>query len=350
MSTPFRRVKEAASGGASLRQEPYRLFFPLGILLAWGGILHWLLHAMGLLEDYRPVFHSIVQIQGFLTCFAVGFLFTALPRRAGAAPAAVWHLAAGALLPGAVSVAAWFQHWALSQFFWLGEVAVLISFAIACFRSRTGTSPLPSSFIWLPLSFAMGVAGSLMTGSLGVLGPAHYRVHDLGRLLLLQGLFIGLVLGVGGMVLPLITQGPQPRTSSHPGRNRRARQGHLLGALLLCGSFVVENFASLRGGLAFRALLLAVLLVAGARMDRWPALPGMHRRLVWLSAWMIPAGYLLAALFPAQKKAGLHLVFIGGFALLALSVGVHVVLAHGGYRRLLSGRPWQVPVYGGFLL
>src|SRR4029450_11771560 len=83
---------------------------------------------------------------------------------------------------------------------------------------------------------------------------------------------------------------------------------------------------------------------------RLPTLPGWHRRLVWLSAWMIPAGYILASLFPLQVKAGLHVVFIGGFALMALSVGLHVTLAHGGYTRLVSARPWQVPGDGGVLV
>jgi len=65
---------------------------------------------------------------------------------------------------------------------------------------------------------------------------------------------------------------------------------------------------------------------------------------------MLPAGYAVAALLPAQKKVGLHVVFIGGFALMALSVGLHVVLAHGGYERLVRGKPWQVPLYGGLIL
>ncbi len=65
---------------------------------------------------------------------------------------------------------------------------------------------------------------------------------------------------------------------------------------------------------------------------------------------MLPLGYALAALFPEQKKAGLHVAFIGGLAMLALSVGLHVTLTHGGYERLVRGRPWQVPCYGAFLI
>lgn len=70
---------------------------------------------------------------------------------------------------------------------------------------------------------------------------------------------------------------------------------------------------------------------------------------MWLAGWMIPLGYLLAAAFPLQKKAGLHVVFIGGFALLTLSVGLHVLLAHGGQARLVGGRPWQVPAFATLL-
>jgi uncharacterized protein involved in response to NO len=42
-----------------IAEQPYRLFFPLGLLLAWAGVLHWLLHGLGVLPDYRPVFHAI---------------------------------------------------------------------------------------------------------------------------------------------------------------------------------------------------------------------------------------------------------------------------------------------------
>ena len=51
---------------APWRREPYRLFFPLGLLLGWCGVLHWLLYGTGVLADYRPVFHAIAQVQGFL--------------------------------------------------------------------------------------------------------------------------------------------------------------------------------------------------------------------------------------------------------------------------------------------
>ncbi|HET6373237.1 MAG TPA: NnrS family protein, partial [Candidatus Polarisedimenticolia bacterium] len=164
------------------------------------------------------------------------------------------------------------------------------------------------------------------------------------------GMFIGLVVGVGGMVLPLVTRGEAVADAATTGRDHLVRAGHLLAAIALAASFWIEDRVSQSGGLAMRAgVTLAVLLIAG-KIYRLPVVPGWHRRLVWISAWMIPSGYALAALYPIQMKAGLHVVFIGGFALMAFSVGLHVTLAHGGYTRLASGRPWQVPVFSGLML
>lgn len=331
-------------------REPYRVFFPLGLVLAWSGVLHWLLHGLGLLQSYRPVFHAIAQIQGFLTCFAVGFLFTAIPRRTGTAPPARWQVGFALAAPVSCTAAAWFELWAWSQAIWILLVVLLVEFAVRRFLAAEARRRPPNSFVWVPISLAMGVGGSGLIAAFGILGPEYFKLHELGKLLLLQGMFLGLVIGLGGMVLPLITRGIGPPDAATTAGDRLARAGHVIGALLLAGSFWLESQISLRAGLGARAVLLLVLLLASGQIVRLPRLPGWHRWLVWLAAWMIPAGYVLAALFPAQKKAGLHVVFIGGFTLLALSVGLHVTLALGGHARLVRGRPWQVPVYGSLIL
>jgi uncharacterized protein involved in response to NO len=341
---------DAPAAAAVWRREPYRLFFPLGLALAWAGVLHWLLHALGLLPDYRPVFHSIAQIQGFLICFALGFLFTAIPRRTGTAPPAAWQILLAAACTVATVNCAWFELFGLSQIFWITIVITLISFAVKRFRSAQATRRPPNGFVWIPLSLAIGVAGSILIGAYGILGDDYYRLHELGRLLLLQGMFSGLIVGAGSMVLPLLTRGEGPPDGAATAKDRRARLAHLVAALLLAGSFWWEEAIDLQSGLAFRAVLIGWLLVVVAGIWRKPTIPGWHRRLVWLSAWAIPLGYTLAAIFPAQKKAGLHVVFIGGFAMMALSVGLHVTLAHGGHQKLARGRPWQVLLCGGFLL
>jgi uncharacterized protein involved in response to NO len=332
------------------RREPYRVFFPLGVLLAWGGVLHWLLHAVGVLEHYQPVFHAVTQIQGFLMSFAVGFLFTAIPRRTGTGPPAIWEMAIGIAAPLGTAVSAWQQRWALSQACWLVLLGAVLAFALRRFTSEDAARRPPNSFMWVPLAFLMGLAGSILIGIAGMRGPEFFWYHDLGRLFLLQGMFLGLVAGVGGMVLPLITRGESSVDAGSGRRDRSERGGHVAAAVLIAGSFWIENSGWPRFAALLRAAVMAAELWFAARLGRPPSVPGWHRRLVWLAAWLIPAGYVLMALFPLQRAAGLHVVFIGGFALLTFSVALHVTLAHGGYSDLVRGRPWQVAAYGGLFL
>src|SRR5207237_10323488 len=97
-----------SAAGSIWRREPYRLLFPLGVLLAWAGVLHWFLLATGVFSEYRSIFHAFAQIEGFMTCFAVGFLFTLIPRRTATAPPASWQMAFATSPPLAVTVCAWF--------------------------------------------------------------------------------------------------------------------------------------------------------------------------------------------------------------------------------------------------
>jgi uncharacterized protein involved in response to NO len=332
------------------RREPYRVFFPLGIVLAWSGVLHWQFHALGWLPDYRPVFHAITQIQGFMISFALGFLFTAIPRRTGTAPPAAWQMIVCAAAAAGTTIAAWWQRWAISQICWVALVTVLLVFAISRMRGGAGSRRVPNSFVWIPISFVVGLVGSFLIGTYGIFGPQAFHLHELGKLILLQGTFVGLVTGVGGMILPLLTRGEGPPDGSTSGADRATRLAHVGAAVVLLASFWLENYRSLRGGLLLRVAVILVVLVAGSRLWRLPTVPGWHRWLVWLSAWMIPAGYVVAALFPDQKKAGLHVMFIGGFALMAFAVGLHVSLVHGGAERLARGHPWQVPVFGALLI
>src|ERR1035437_201255 len=77
-----------------IRNGPYRLLFPLGVLCGLIGVGHWMLWSIGWLAESHSFFHASMQVQGFLTCFVVGFLMTALPRFLGAPPARLGEVAA----------------------------------------------------------------------------------------------------------------------------------------------------------------------------------------------------------------------------------------------------------------
>jgi uncharacterized protein involved in response to NO len=320
------------------RREPYRIFFPLGALLTWAAVSHWLLLALRFTDTYLSIFHAMTQVQGFLTCYAVGFLFTFIPRRTGTSPPAPWQMAVAIAAPVMTSALAFTEHWAASQLPWIILLLTVVGFAARRARSAGGARRGAPSFVWVPLTLVIALLATLLTGAAAA-GAELMWLHDLGRSVVLQGTFTGLALGIGSMLIPVITRGEPPR-ELRPGEVRRTRAWHLVAAAVFFAAFWVEARLSVRAGFALRAASSAAVLWFAARAWRRPTLPGLHRRLILIAVWCIPAGNALVALFPEYRQAGLHVLFIGGFALLTLVVSAHVALTHGGRAELLRGRPW----------
>src|SRR5215471_20977347 len=63
--------------------DPYRIFFPLGIVLGAIGVSIWPLYYYGFTEGYSGRARAFVQTDGFLYAFIAGFLLTAVPRFTG---------------------------------------------------------------------------------------------------------------------------------------------------------------------------------------------------------------------------------------------------------------------------
>jgi uncharacterized protein involved in response to NO len=341
-------ANEALQAAPWWRREPYALFFPLGILLSWAGVGRWLTFALsGTNEDYLAVyiFHGMAQIQGFLLCFAMGFLFTMIPRRTGTSPPSNLEIGVGLAAPVATVAAAWAQSWALSQIGWLAACVLLIAFVVRRFVSTRARRRPPVSFVWIPVALLLGLAGSVVTGAGGALGGRWMALHDLGQQLVFQGVFVSLVLGVGSLALPMMTRGVAPADAGTSRRDAIVLLLHLSAAALLVASFFLQR-VSVGWGCGLRAAVIAAELTFGMELWRLPTLEGWNRWLIWISAWCLPAGFALAAMFPGYYQAGLHISFLGGFAMLTLAVSTHVVLGHGDRSDLLNGNPWPVAAIG----
>jgi uncharacterized protein involved in response to NO len=320
------------------RREPYRILFPLGAALAVVAVLPFALRGVG--GGSLALFHSVAQIQGFLTCFVVGFLFTFVPRRTGTAPPAAWELGAATALPVSAVASAWANAAVLPHVLWLALVAVVLAFTVRRLRSAPARGRVPAVFAWVPLSLLAGGAGAALTAWAPYLGgTAGAHGWAIGRGLLTQALVAGLVLGVGGFLVPQLTRGEAPPEVADAGSVRRAAWLHVAGAAVFLASFPLEVLVDVRAGVGLRALVATAVLLFVARLHRPPTLPGLHRRLVWLGAWLVPIGFWMGALVPRLRGAALHVLFVGGFAQLTLAVATHVVLSHGGRPERLVESP-----------
>ncbi|HET6406863.1 MAG TPA: NnrS family protein, partial [Chthoniobacteraceae bacterium] len=67
-------------------EEPFRVFFPLGLAYGLVGLILWPLFIWGVILQYPGLMHARVMVEGFMGAFIIGFLGTAGPRLLGANP------------------------------------------------------------------------------------------------------------------------------------------------------------------------------------------------------------------------------------------------------------------------
>lgn len=333
-----------------LRSEPFRLFFPLGVLLGWVGVGHWLLYAIGVADSYSCVRHGLLQTQAFLMAFAMGFLWTALPRRLSAPAASSLEigLATTALVATTVLLVA--DRWVLAEFGYLALFGMLLQFAVRRFANGSAHRRPPAAFVLVALGAAQGIAGAtLIVARLSFEAPAW--TTSFGALLVEQGVFLCFVMGIGGLVLPLMGGAAPPADLGSSPRETWKAFGYLALGLTLFASLVAEQLGAPREGQIVRGLTVAVGLGIGGGAWRLPAKPGLHRRLVWLAAWLTPTGLLVAGLFPDYRVPALHILFIGGFSLMTFGVATHVSLSHIGSGEAALGSPrWVMALAVGIVL
>jgi uncharacterized protein involved in response to NO len=318
---------------ASAPPEPYRLFFPLGIVLGLLGVSVWPLYALGLGIAPSAGGHVGLQIQGFVLAFSLGFLLTALPKFLGSPPVRLRSQVALALAVVVSAAGFWTDRPVLGEG---GFVAALLGLAAVMagrFRGRSASPPEP--FVAVLLGLGAGMAGGLIK-----LGIALHIVDPglmvLGRRLLSEGMILLFVIGIGGKLGPLLL--------GYSTRTPNARWTHGTAALLVLGSIVAQYGFGLEAAAWVRAI--AVVAVSALNVRFW-RLPVVRSALTWgvfLAHWMLMAGLVLSAALPQYRVEALHLVFVGGFSILILAIAMRVVLAHGGYPLEWEQRSWPLRI------
>ena len=327
------------------RSEPFRPFFPLGVLLGWIGIGHWLLYSVGITATYSCMLHGLVQTQAFLMAFAVGFLMTALPRHTRAAPASAGELWIAAATLMTTAVAALAEQWAAAEISYVVLLLLLLQFAVRRFLGRTSGRRPPAAFVLIPFAFLHGIVGAGFIVSWAALGEPGWTA-GLGTLLVEQGVFLCLVVGIGGLVLPLTAGAPPPPDLGSSPRERAKAVAYGAAGTMILASLVIEHAGWERLGPLLRAAVVAIGLALGGGAWRPPTRPGLHRGLAWLAAWMTPLGLALSGIWPDYRVPALHVLFIGGFSLLAFGVATHVALSHLNFEHEREGSPVAIKIMG----
>ena len=323
-------------------RDPYRLFFPLGIVLGVAGVAIWPAYHLGLTDSYSGRSHASVQAEGFLYAFIAGFLLTAIPRFTGtAAPARAAQLALAALLVLA-STAFELRSFAVGHLAFAAAHLMLIVLLVRRFLRRKQQPP--DTFAMVGAGIACGAVAALVNAAVA-LEAVDPRWDLLGRRLLTEGMVLLLVLGVGGFLGPRLLGFAQMPLVQIGGQGPRRRTALYLAASV---ALVLTLFGEYGAGIPMLAYLRAAIAssVLFATITPWrpPAVRTTLAWCAWTASWLVIAGSWLAAIAPAHRVDFLHVLFMGGFTLLILAVGTRVTLSHGGHGLDAERRSWPLRI------
>lgn len=331
--------------------EPYRFFFPFGIIAGILGVSHWLFYGLGWIPRYSMIMHSSIQIQVYMASFVAGFLMTAMPRFAAAPPAN------GFEFFSVLAVLVFVLVSYLSGYLWRGQLGFIAwMFLLAAFAARrilkkkTDTVKPPIEFFWILAALVHGLSGTALL-LLGETGRLPVWAATVGKPMMDQGFLLSVVIGVGGFLGPRLMGvfNPLGKIGSPDYEKKAARQRRLLTALYAClaaalfASFILEGLKKNIPAFALRAAVITIVYFRTRTLVLLPKVRDQFVFLLWLSFWMVFAGHWALVFFPVYRAAILHIVFIGGYSVMTFAVGSMVIFSHAGEQRVLRKKSWQFP-------
>ncbi|MFA5059846.1 MAG: NnrS family protein [Candidatus Omnitrophota bacterium] len=329
MSKKFSNWWEAAC------REPYRIFFPLGVLAGTIGIGHWLFYAFHWLPKYSGFFHSSIQMMVYMNCFVAGFLMTAIPRFTGTPTAESREVLSFLLILGGMATFLSLEQWIVAEGMFIVWLVLLMAFVgkriVARIRAGSSGQKPPLEMMWVPLGMMTGISATalLMLGQLEILPRWSLTI---GKPMMDQGFLLCVVLGIGGFLIPRVMGTYAPLPSS----------GRLYATLFLVFifTFILEGMQLFSWAYGLRAFVMTVVFIRARIISKLPVARSFYIRLVWISAWMTALGLWGAAFLPDYRIVWLHVTFIGGFSLMVYAIATMVIMSHAGEGERLQKPLW----------
>lgn len=296
---------------------PYQIFFPLGLFNAVLAVGVWLIQDLHIFQTPALLIHSKLIIGGFLWSFIVGFLMTAIPRMTGTQNANRLELGS------AIGISLWLMisAWNIDpRPFYIGMMALdgLLLFYGARRLVKRSSKPVPVFFSHIGFGMALALLGSWY----------HFKGNSfMGIHLFHVGAILLLILGIGTRFFAFLSGLPSDFENLNQGWKRLSF--HFCGLLVAILLFL----AGLGYPVAYFALTVVSLfyLFVIWRVQRRAERDSALKYGVRFVALMIPLSFFMTWLQPRMYVTWFHLLFIGSFAVLTLSVATRVTLAHGAY-------------------
>ena len=318
--------------------EPFRIFFPLGLLLGATGVALWPMFVWHAIDFYPASAHVRLMIEGLMGAFIIGFLGTAGPRLLDARPLQAAETSTLLIL----QILSACLHLTRNQI--AGDIAflaLLLFFVGAMSRRVRARQDLP------PPNFVLVLFGLLNAiGGIALILAARcllngFFLNQLGTLMLNEGFVLFPILGVGTFFFPRFLGGAKPEAADLNIATALWKKKAVIAAatgLVIWLSFVMEALAWSRSAAVVRGVATLFYFIAQGRLAERPIGPAFLAQCFRLGAALLVAGLLLPAALPSYRLANLHLTFIGGFTIILFTVSTRVILGHSGQRHLFQKR------------
>tara|TARA_R110002096_G_scaffold304275_7_gene499244 strand:+ start:2827 stop:3999 length:1173 start_codon:yes stop_codon:yes gene_type:complete len=300
-------------------EEPFRVFFPLGIVAAVFGLLLWPLHYAGYWEIYPAIQHPRILILGFGAAFVMGFLGTAWPRFVEAPPLRLVELV--------ILIVFWFSGQVCYSTSRIALGDGIMAGTFICFMVMLGYRVIgekrdrPPAALVAPFINLAVVSAVLLCWAYGVKSQSP-AFQALFRLQVYQGFLLLPMLGVGSFFFPKFFD-----TAPIGTPKSRARVLSLVVPLIF-GSFILEACGWIRLGNALRLGAVCYWAYRLLPMIWKGKAPGTRSWALRLALIMIATGFFCRIIWPYQLFAFEHLLFLGGFSQIMLLVADRVVVGH----------------------
>lgn len=323
--------------------EPFRIFFPVALLVSVVAVMLWPAMFWGWIGFFPREMHGRLLMEGFVGGFAFGFMATALPNTLSSPRFKGWEVGVMLVLYFGMLGGHLAQRSGWGDGMFLG---LLVFFGGCLVRRFLARKDLP------PPGFVL-VAGGLLCAAVGTVlflvdraeGVDLFR-NKLANLLLFQGFLLLPLMGIGAFLFPRFfgTENkhifPDQRTPP-PGWAVKAGVAALAGGLVVV-TFWMEAAGGVKAAAWVRFLVCGVYLSTETGWWRVPKKGGILPWGIRLGILFTLAAHLVTGILEAHRVALDHLLYVGGFGLLALVVGTRVLLGHAGRSDLMQR--WLKPV------
>ena len=300
-------------------EEPFRIFFPLGLTIGATGVLLWALFLAGVSRTYPATAHARLMIEGMMTCFIFGFLGTAGPRVMSVPHFSAAEVLRLLILIAASTVAHLLAAHAIGDMLFVGVLLLFGGSLAVRFRKRKDSPP--PNFALVGLGIVNGIVGGALLAFCEATGAAP-NFYRLGSSLLNVGFPLLPLLGVAPFFLRRLLDLPTDPAPNWAGQAALA----VATGLVIDATLVLEIFGSIPH-VAWLRCACAVIYIGVTMPRRGNSLLATSLR---MSLAAVLAGLGLIAFLPAYRISGMHVLFIGGVTVAILSVATRVVLGHSG--------------------